>query len=186
MIAWVNQVVRCVFHLSDDTHKTAWNSMRNAKPLSIRCPGSQNHWMVRVGRDLCGSSSPTPLPKQGHLQQPAQDFVQACLEYLQRRRLHNLPGQPGPQSRTTFFSVSTSLLSPLKSVFPFSKDSLPIFSSWIVCQKKPPEEILQSTSECRVQPTAGEPRSGVPLADGSCRQNSSLQVFLPLDFVRVR
>jgi len=29
---------------------------------------SQNHRMVGVGRDLCGSSSPTPLPKQGHLQ----------------------------------------------------------------------------------------------------------------------
>jgi len=25
--------------------------------------------MFGVGRDLCGSSSPTPLPKQGHLQQ---------------------------------------------------------------------------------------------------------------------
>jgi len=25
--------------------------------------------MVGVGRDLRGSSSPTPLPKQGHLQQ---------------------------------------------------------------------------------------------------------------------
>jgi len=26
---------------------------------------SQNHRMLGVGRDLCGSSSPTPLPKQG-------------------------------------------------------------------------------------------------------------------------
>ena len=52
--------------------------------------------MVGVGRDLCGSSSPTLLPKQGHLQQTAQDFVQAGLEYLQRRRLHDLPGQPVP------------------------------------------------------------------------------------------
>jgi len=26
---------------------------------------SQNHRMVGVGRDLCGSSSPTLLPKQG-------------------------------------------------------------------------------------------------------------------------
>ena len=57
---------------------------------------SQNHRMVGVGRDLCGSSSPTSLPKQGHLQQAAQDLVQAGLEYLQRRRLHNLPGQPVP------------------------------------------------------------------------------------------
>ena len=35
----------------------------------------QNHRMVGVGRDLCGSSSPTTLPKQGHLQQAAQDRV---------------------------------------------------------------------------------------------------------------
>ena len=51
--------------------------------------------MVGVGRDLCGSSSPTPLPKQGHLL-AVEDFIQAGLEYLQRRRLHNLPGQPVP------------------------------------------------------------------------------------------
>ena len=52
--------------------------------------------MVGVGRDLCGSSSPTLLPKQGHLQQAVEDLVQAGLEYLHRRRLHNLPGQPVP------------------------------------------------------------------------------------------
>ena len=57
---------------------------------------SQNHRIVGVGRALCGSSSPTHLPKQGHPQQAAQDLVQAGLEYLQRRRLHSLPGQPGP------------------------------------------------------------------------------------------
>ena len=60
---------------------------------------SQNHRMFGVERDLCGSSSPTPLPKQGHLQQAAQDLVQAGLEYLQRRRLHNLLGQPVPGLR---------------------------------------------------------------------------------------
>jgi len=47
--------------------------------------------MLGVGRDLCGSSSPTPLPKQGHLEQARQDLVQAGFEYL-----HNLPGQPVP------------------------------------------------------------------------------------------
>jgi len=30
---------------------------------------SQNHRMVGVGRDLCGSSSPTHLLKQGHVEQ---------------------------------------------------------------------------------------------------------------------
>ena len=52
--------------------------------------------MVGVGRDLWGSSSPTTLPKQGHLQQAAQYLVQAGSEYLQRRRIHNIPGQPVP------------------------------------------------------------------------------------------
>ena len=37
--------------------------------------------MLGVGRDLWGSSSPTLLPKQGHIQQAAQDLVQAGLEY---------------------------------------------------------------------------------------------------------
>jgi len=32
---------------------------------------SQNHRMFRVVRDLCWSSSPIPLPKQGRLQQAA-------------------------------------------------------------------------------------------------------------------
>ena len=64
-----------------------------------RITESQKHRMVGVGRDLCGSSSPILLPNQGHLPQAAQDLVQAGLEYLQRRRLHNLPGQPVPRLR---------------------------------------------------------------------------------------
>jgi len=32
---------------------------------------SQNHTMTEVGRYLCGLSSPTPLTKQGHVQQAA-------------------------------------------------------------------------------------------------------------------
>ena len=51
--------------------------------------------MFGVGRDLCGSSSPTPLGKQGHLEQAAQDHVQAGFEYLQRR-LPSPSGQPVP------------------------------------------------------------------------------------------
>ena len=55
--------------------------------------------MFGVGRDLYGSSSPTLLPKQGRIQQAAQDLVQAGLECFQRKRLHNLPGQPVPVLR---------------------------------------------------------------------------------------
>ena len=63
---------------------------------TLAVTASQNHRMFGVGRDLYGSSSPNPLPKQGHPEQAAQDLVQAGLEYLQRRRLYNLPGQPVP------------------------------------------------------------------------------------------
>ena len=52
--------------------------------------------MFGVGRDLYGSSSQTSLSNQGHLHHAAQDLVQAGLEYLQRKRSHNLPGQPVP------------------------------------------------------------------------------------------
>jgi len=52
--------------------------------------------MVGVGKSLWGPSSPVPLPKQVHLEQAAQDLVQAGFEYQQRRRLHSLPGQPVP------------------------------------------------------------------------------------------
>jgi len=44
--------------------------------------------MVGAGRDLCGSPSPTLLPKQGHPEQAAEGLVQVGLEYLQRRRLN--------------------------------------------------------------------------------------------------
>ena len=73
--------------------------------LSSTGTESQNHRMFGGGRDLCGSSSTTPLPKQGHPEQGAQDSVQAGLEYLQRRRLHNLPGQPVPGLRHTQSSL---------------------------------------------------------------------------------
>jgi len=49
--------------------------------------GSQNHRTVEVGRDLRRSSGPTPLLKQGHLEQAAQACVQAAFEYLQGDRL---------------------------------------------------------------------------------------------------
>jgi len=42
--------------------------MKNKFWESNRITESQNHRIVGVGRDLCGSSSPTLLPKQGHLQ----------------------------------------------------------------------------------------------------------------------
>ena len=72
---------------------------------------SQNHKMVGVGGDLCGSSSPTPLPKQGQVQQAAQDHVQAGFEYLHRRRLPQplwaaCPRAPSPSEGRSSSSCS--------------------------------------------------------------------------------
>jgi len=55
--------------------------------------------MFGVGRDLCGSSSPTPLKKQVRLQQGAQDRVQVGFQYLHRRKIHNLSWQTVPVFR---------------------------------------------------------------------------------------
>jgi len=47
----------------------SWGHGRREDENKEATTESQNHRIVGVGRDLCGSSSPTPLPKQGHLQQ---------------------------------------------------------------------------------------------------------------------
>ena len=68
----------------------------------MRITESQNHRMVGVGRDLRGSSRPTLLPNQGHLQQAAQDLVQVGFEYLQRRRLHSPSGNNSRVARQSW------------------------------------------------------------------------------------
>ena len=103
---------------------------QNHSPYSFQCKMilvSQNPRLAGVGRDLCGSPSPTPLLKQGHLQQAAQDLVQAGLEYLQRRRLHNLPGQPvpllhHPQSEEVLPCVQTVL--PMLPFVPIARHNI--------------------------------------------------------------
>ena len=52
--------------------------------------------MVGVGRDLCGSSSPTLLLKQGHPEQAVQDLVQVGLVESPSLEIFNFPGQPVP------------------------------------------------------------------------------------------
>jgi len=110
--------------------------------LKFRITESQNHRMVGVGRDLCGSPSPTPLPKQGHLQQAPQDLVQGGLEYLQRRRIHNPSGQPVPvlhHPQSPFRSRSPSSQRPFRSRF-----TPPKVSAWQVCPCVPSQ-----LSHCR-------------------------------------
>ena len=58
---------------------------------------SQNFWGWKGPLWVTQSNS---LPKQGHPEQAAQHHVQAGLEYLQRRRLHSLPGQNLSESVT--------------------------------------------------------------------------------------
>jgi len=56
----------------------------------------KKHRTAEVGRDICRSSGPTLMLKQGHLELVAQDHVQAAFEFLQRWRHHSLPRQPVP------------------------------------------------------------------------------------------
>jgi len=66
--AWMNKELLAELRWKRKVHgmwkegQATWEEYRNV----VRA--SQNHRIVGVGRDLCGSSSPTPLPKQGHLQ----------------------------------------------------------------------------------------------------------------------
>lgn len=59
---------------------------------------SQDYRIVKVARDLWRSSGPTPLLKQRHLDQFAQDYGQMAVEDLQGGRLYNLHGKPVPAS----------------------------------------------------------------------------------------
>ena len=47
--------------------KPSTKTQLHCQEKNIKITESQNHRMVGVGRDLCGSSSPTLLPKQDHV-----------------------------------------------------------------------------------------------------------------------
>jgi len=57
---------------------------------------SQNHRISGIEKDLERSSSPVPLMEQEYLDQVTQESIQAYFECLQKRRPHNLSGQPVP------------------------------------------------------------------------------------------
>ena len=59
--------------------------LKNISPPIHGITESQNHRRVRVGSDLWRTCSPTPLLKQGHLENVAEDLIQAGFEHLQRR-----------------------------------------------------------------------------------------------------
>ena len=76
----------CCAHLLHSKWKFAYKSSAYA----------QHHRLVEVCRDLSRSCSPTPMLKQGQLEQVAQDHVQLGFEYLHWWRLRSLSGQPMP------------------------------------------------------------------------------------------
>lgn len=74
---------------------------------TIYCSDSQNHRTIGLGRDLWRSSIQTSWQSTF----PTEDCisVQVGFEYLERRRLHSLPGQPVAMlshSQKIFFSCS--------------------------------------------------------------------------------
>jgi len=89
-----------------------WSNCSLSLQNRTRFTESQN---VRGWKGPLGIIWSNPLPKQGHLQQAAQDHIQEGFEYLQRRRLHNLPGQPvpalcHPQSKEVLLQLQMELL----------------------------------------------------------------------------
>ena len=101
-----------------------------------------------------------PLPKQGHLQQAAQDLVQAGLEYLQRR-LHNLPGQPGPGVRHP----------QREEVLPHVQTELPVLQ-FVNTHKKPKPQINQSCRTKGVLYSLSNPQLSFNLGSSSLRCRS--------------
>ena len=56
-------------------------------------------WDLTESQNCRGWKEPPEIIKAGPLQQVAQVGIQAGLEYLQRRRIHDLPGQSYPMLR---------------------------------------------------------------------------------------
>ena len=99
-----------------------------------------------------------PLPKQGHLQQVVEDLVQVGLEYLQRRRLHSLPGQPGP-----------GLHHPQREEIPHIQTELPVLQFVNSVQFWAPQfkrcllqSVIYTAGLCRIAAFSGKAAFGTP------------------------
>lgn len=70
--------------------------------LLASLPTHRSHKTIREGRDLERSSNPTPLPKQGHLEQSAWEHIGFGMCSFQRGRLHGLHGHSSANKLLTF------------------------------------------------------------------------------------
>lgn len=73
--------------------------------FNFRVTESQNCW----SKCLCRSPCLTSLHKQDHVELVTQDQIQMASEYLQRRRLHNLP----EQSVSVLYHPSSKFIFPI-------------------------------------------------------------------------
>lgn len=111
------------------------------------------------GRDLQRPFCPTPLLKEGHLEQGAHG--QMAFEYLQRWRLHNLLGQPVP-ALGHFHSEKSFMILRTEPVFlsvPIAS-SIPLFTSFSLLSSL----IFQCTAVTAVKVLVhGHPLLGIQL-----------------------
>jgi len=150
-------------HIVSDKCSTAWERSRSSFILDFEVAicyfnsRTESHRMVRVGRDLW-RSSPTPLPKQVHLDctgpHPGGFWVSP------ERRMHSISGQPvpvlcHPQSEEVFPHVQLEL--PMLQFVPVApcpvsghhwKESGPILST-------PTLKIFISICKIPSQPSPG-------------------------------
>ncbi|XP_075297137.1 MIF4G domain-containing protein isoform X1 [Opisthocomus hoazin] len=117
--------------------------------------------------------------EEGHPEQAAQHRVQAGLEYLQRRRLHNLPGQPGPGLRHP----------QRKEVLPCAQMELPLLQrtqrvevDCLVLQLHRIGEQLEKMNSPRMDELFSLLRDGFLLQEGL----SSLSQLLLLEIIEFR
>jgi len=71
------------YHLPNFSSSFSTSEIKSTVPyiaFFYKITKSQNHTSIGIGRDLCRSSSPTTLPKQGHLEHIAQDLIQMGFE----------------------------------------------------------------------------------------------------------
>ena len=126
-----------------------------------RITESQNHRMFRIGRDLCGSSSPTPLPKQGH---PEQAGTGGC------KLLSLLPPLPFLPPAMVVGQHTQLSWSSASSLFLPGHFHLP----WVVRASPSLDAMDTSDQACRNWEFTRKKWGGVYFISGTDRQNEGI------------